>query len=47
MVLGQDGRDLFAAGVADMDFKAPPVVLDALGMRLGHGVLGYEAVPAE
>ena len=47
MVLGQDGRDLFAAGVADMVFKVPPVVLDALGMRLGHGVLGYEAVPAE
>ena len=23
-VLGADGADLFAAGVADMDFQAPP-----------------------
>jgi cystathionine beta-lyase len=45
MVLGEDGEDLFAAGVADMDFKAPPVVLDALRKRLDHGVFGYEAVP--
>ena len=44
-VLGQDGEQLFAAGVADMDFKAPPPVLDALARRLEHGVLGYEAVP--
>ncbi|MCP4073468.1 MAG: pyridoxal phosphate-dependent aminotransferase [Hyphomicrobiales bacterium] len=45
MVLGEDGDDLFAAGVADMDFKAPPVVLEALQKRLDHGVFGYEAVP--
>ncbi len=44
-VLGPDGGSLFAAGVADMDFKAPPVVLDALRRRLGHGVFGYEALP--
>jgi len=44
-VLGPDGVDLFAAGVADMDFKAPPVVLKALQRRLAHGVFGYEAVP--
>lgn len=27
--------------VADMDFKAPQVVLDALKERLDHGVFGY------
>lgn len=45
IVLGQEGDDLFAAGVADMDFKAPPAVLDALRKRLNHGVFGYETVP--
>jgi cystathionine beta-lyase len=46
MVLGQGGEGLFAAGVADMDFKAPPAVLDALQKRLDHGIFGYEAVPS-
>jgi len=45
MVLGEDGTDLFPAGVADMDFRAPPVVRDALQARLEHGVFGYEAWP--
>lgn len=45
MVLGDGGEDLFAAGVADMDFKAPQVVRDAMQARLDHGVFGYEAVP--
>ena len=45
MVLGPDGEDLFPAGVADMDFRAPAPVLDALHKRLEHGVFGYEAVP--
>lgn len=44
-MLGQYGEGLFAGGVADMDFKAPPVVLDALQKRLDHGVFGYETVP--
>jgi cystathionine beta-lyase len=43
-VLGRGGEQLFAGGVADMDFKAPPPVLDALKRRLDHGVFGYEAV---
>jgi cysteine-S-conjugate beta-lyase len=43
-VLGRGGEDLFAAGIADMDFKAPPAVLDALQRRLDHGVFGYETV---
>ena len=46
MVLGEDGADLFPAGVADMDFRAPPVVLEAMHARLDHGVFGYETVPA-
>jgi len=45
MVLGNYNDDLFAAGVADMDFKAPPAVLDAMQSRLEHGIFGYEAVP--
>ena len=45
MVLGADGMDLFAAGVADMDFAAPPSVLKALNTRAEHGVFGYETVP--
>ena len=45
MVLGEDGSDLFAAGVADMDFKAPPQVLEVMQARLEHGIFGYEAVP--
>ncbi len=45
MVLGIEGMELFPAGVADMDFKAPPAVLDALQKRLDHGVFGYETVP--
>ncbi len=44
MVLGKDGAHLFPAGVADMDFKAPQVVRDAMAARLEHGVFGYEAV---
>jgi len=45
MVLGKGGANLFAAGVADMDFAAPPVVLAALQDRLAHGVFGYETLP--
>ena len=44
-VLGGDGGELFAAGVADMDFAVPQPVLDAMQARLDHGVFGYEAVP--
>ncbi|NQU63860.1 MAG: aminotransferase class I/II-fold pyridoxal phosphate-dependent enzyme, partial [SAR324 cluster bacterium] len=45
MVLGRGVEDLFAAGVADMDFTIPPPVLDALQKRLNHGIFGYEAFP--
>lgn len=35
------GRDVIPLWVADMDFPAPPAVLDALRRRLEHGVFGY------
>ena len=35
------GRDVLPLWVADMDFAAPPVVLDALRSRIDHGVFGY------
>jgi cysteine-S-conjugate beta-lyase len=45
MVLGADGDNLFPAGVADMDFRAPPPVTAAMQQRLDHGIFGYETVP--
>lgn len=45
IVLGDNGADLFAAGVADMDFKAPSPILAAMQKRLDHGIFGYESVP--
>ncbi len=38
------GRDVLPMWVADMDFAAPPVVLDALTSRVAHGALGYPHV---
>lgn len=35
------GQDILPLWVADMDFAAPPAVLEALQARLAHGVLGY------
>ena len=35
------GRDVIPLWVADMDFAAPPAVLDALQRRIDHGVFGY------
>ena len=34
-------NDLLPMWVADMDFKAPPEVLEVLRERLDHGILGY------
>lgn len=41
------GRDIIPLWVADMDFTAPPAVLDALQRRASHGVFGYTHAPAE
>jgi len=35
------GRDVLPLWVADMDFAAPPPVIDALQKRIAHGVFGY------
>jgi len=35
------GRDVIPMWVADMDFAAPTVVLDALRKRIDHGIFGY------
>lgn len=36
-------RDVLPMWVADMDFAAPPQVLDALHQRVDHAVFGYES----
>lgn len=35
------GRDVVPLWVADMDFAAPPAVIEALHRRVDHGVFGY------
>ncbi|WP_412478348.1 MalY/PatB family protein [Azonexus sp. IMCC34839] len=35
------GRDVLPLWVADMDFAAPPAVIEALHRRIDHGVFGY------
>lgn len=35
------GRDVLPLWVADMDFQAPPAVLESLHKRVDHGVFGY------
>ncbi|HQG31342.1 MAG TPA: aspartate aminotransferase, partial [Deltaproteobacteria bacterium] len=39
------GRDVLPLWVADMDFKSPPAVIDALVRRVEHGVFGYTCPP--
>ncbi len=40
-------RDIIPLWVADLDFKSPPPVVDALHHRVEHGVFGYGVTPAE
>jgi cystathionine beta-lyase len=35
------GRDVLPLWVADMDFKSPPAILQALHARVEHGIFGY------
>jgi cystathionine beta-lyase len=35
------GRDILPMWVADMDFKSPPAVIDALHRRVDQGIFGY------
>ncbi len=39
------GQDVLAMWVADMDFAAPPAVIEALQSRVAHGVFGYGVEP--
>ena len=39
------GRDIIPMWVADMDFRSPPSVIDALSRHAAHGVFGYPTVP--
>ncbi|MEA4916047.1 PatB family C-S lyase [Proteiniphilum sp.] len=43
-VFGQE--DLIPLWVADMDFKSPPAIVEALKQRVEHGVFGY-TLPSE
>ena len=38
-------EDAIPMWVADMDFEAPPAVVEALARRAAHGVFGYPLVP--
>ena len=40
-------RDVIPLWVADMDFKSPPAVIDALHQRAEQGVFGYGVTPGE
>jgi cysteine-S-conjugate beta-lyase len=39
------GRDIIPLWVADMDFRSPPAVIQALHERVAHGVFGYTGPP--
>lgn len=39
------GRDVIPLWVADMDFRSPPAVIEALHERVSHGVFGYTSPP--
>lgn len=39
------GRDVLPLWVADLDFAAPPAVIEALHRRVDHGVFGYGDPP--
>ncbi|WP_129125119.1 MalY/PatB family protein [Geomonas oryzae] len=41
-----EGRDIIPLWVADVDFRSPPPVIEALHERVSHGVFGYTAPPA-
>ena len=36
-------KDIIPCWIADMDFKAPPAVIEAVQARAAHGVYGYPA----
>lgn len=40
-----DSESILPMWVADMDFPAPPVVVDAIMRRAEHGIFGYSGMP--
>ena len=40
-------EDLLPMWVADMDFKAPPFVVESVKKRLENGIFGYTSIPKE
>lgn len=40
-----EGRDIIPLWVADMDFRSPPAVMEALHERIDHGIFGYTRPP--
>ena len=40
-------RDIIPLWVADMDFRSPPVVIEALQQLADHGIFGYSVPPEE
>ena len=38
--------DVLPMWVADMDFEAPPEVIEAIRQRADHGIFGYSYVPS-
>ena len=40
-------RDILPLWVADMDFRSPPAVIEALEKRVEHGIFGYGVPPRE
>ena len=40
------GRDVLPFWVADMEFETPDFILDALRVRVDHGIMGYTRTPA-
>lgn len=42
-----EGRDILPLWVADMDFRAPNPVVEALHRRIEHGIFGYTRAPDE
>ncbi|WP_461536755.1 MalY/PatB family protein [Spongorhabdus nitratireducens] len=41
------GREVLPMWVADMDFRSPPEVIQALHQRVDHGIFGYTSPPDE
>ena len=41
------GQDIIPLWLADMDFRSPPAVIEALHQRVEHGVFGYPSVPPD